>query len=318
MKLELISKKIKIFSPASVTNVGSGFDTFGFALNFPGDELTLTITDKPGIRIKKILGDSKKLPIDINKNTATVSLMAMMNELNSDFGVEIELHKKMPFCSGLGSSAASSVASVFALNKLLKKPFRKNELLKFAIEGEKIASGENVHADNVAACLYGGFIIVRSLKELDIIQIPFPPNLFVTVIHPFILVKTEDTRKILKQSIPLSKAITQWANAAGLVAGLIKKDFALIGRALEDVIVEPIRADLIPNFYEVKNVALQNGAFGCSISGSGPSIFAFSNSKSKALRIGKAMADVYSASEIKYDLYISKINKVGPKILSMK
>ncbi len=315
MNVELKGRKIKIFSPASVTNVGSGFDTFGFALNSPGDELTLTITNKPRITIKKILGDGEKLPKDINKNTATVSLLAMMKELKPEFGVEIELHKKMPFCSGLGSSAASSVASVYALNCLLKKSFDKKELLRFALEGEKIASGENVHADNVGACLYGGFIIVRSVKELDIISIPFPPNLFVTVIHPHILVKTEDTRKILKQSIPLSKAITQWANAAGLVAGLVKNDFDLIGRSLEDVIIEPIRADLIPNYYEVKNIALKNGALGCSISGSGPSIFAFSNSQYKALKIGKAMTDVYSSSKIKCDLYISKINKQGPKIL---
>jgi len=317
MKNLFKAKKIKVFSPASVSNVGSGFDIFGFALYQPGDELTLHLVEKPGIHISKISGDGHHLPKDAKKNTAAVSLRAMMNALEPSFGVEIELHKKMPLGSGLGSSAASAVASVFALNSLLKKPFTKNELLLFALEGEKIASGSIAHADNVAPCLYGGFTLVRGCSPPIVTSIPVPDDIYCTVLHPHIEIKTEFARKILRSQIRLSDAVKQWGNAAALVAGLMKPDYDLIKSSIEDFIIEPIRGALIPNYFLLKETALKNNALGCSISGSGPSVFALSRSEKEAKLIGSEMKKVLTKIKLKSDTFISKINFEGPKILSL-
>jgi homoserine kinase len=311
------AKKVKVFSPASVSNVGAGFDIFGFALHQPGDEVVMRIVDKPGIHITKITGDDHHLPKDAKKNTAAVSLRAMMDALDPKFGVEMELHKKMPLGSGLGSSAASSVASVFALNALLKKPFSKNELLLFALEGEKIACGSIAHADNVAPCLYGGFTLVRGCCPPDVISIPTPADLHCTIIHPHIEIKTEFARKILRSQIKLSDAVKQWGNAAALVAGLMKPDYDLIRRSIEDYIIEPIRGSLIPNYFLLKEAALKNNALGCSISGSGPSVFALSRSEKEAKLIASEMKKVLTKIKLKSDIYISKINNEGPKIISL-
>ncbi len=228
----------------------------------------------------------------------------------------MELHKKMALGSGLGSSAASAVASVFALNEILGKPLSKNELLPFALEGEKLTCGGTPHADNVSACLMGGFIIVRSLNPMDVINIDTPPNLYSTIIHPHFEINTADTRKILRKQILLSDAVKQWGNVAGLVAGLLKGDYNLIARSLNDVIIEPIRSILIPGFDDIKNAAIAAGALGCSISGSGPSVFALSRSKSIAENVGEEMRKILESIKVKGDLYISKINKKGPKVLS--
>ena len=310
-----MKKDIKVFAPASVTNVSCGFDIMGFAIDGPGDELKLKITKKPGIVISKITGDNGKLPKQVEKNTAGTSIASLVKYLGFSKGIEIEIHKKMSLASGLGSSAASAVASVFALNEILGKPLSKQELLPFALEGEKLTCGGAPHADNVSASLYGGFIIVRSLDPLDVINIDVPKDLFCTIVHPDIEIQTGDTRKILKKQILLSDAVQQWGNVASLVAGLLKKDYELIGRSLQDVIVEPIRSILIPGFNEIKKAALDTGALGCSISGSGPSIFAFSTSKKTAKKIGKEMQGVLSKLEIESDLYISKINKEGPRVI---
>lgn len=310
-----MKKDIKVFAPASVTNVSCGFDIMGFAIDGPGDELKLKITKKPGIVISKITGDNGKLPKQVEKNTAGTSIASLVKYLGFSKGIEIEIHKKMSLASGLGSSAASAVASVFALNEILGKPLSKQELLPFALEGEKLTCGGAPHADNVSASLYGGFIIVRSLDPLDVINIDVPKDLFCTIVHPDIEIQTGDTRKILKKQILLSDAVQQWGNVASLVAGLLKKDYELIGRSLQDVIVEPIRSILIPGFNEIKKAALDTGALGCSISGSGPSIFAFSTSKKTAKNIGKEMQGVLSKLEIESDLYISKINKEGPRVI---
>lgn len=317
MKNLFKAKKVKVFSPASVSNVGAGFDIFGFALHIPGDEVVLKIVEKPGIHITKITGDAHHLPRDAKKNTAAVSLKAMMDAIDVKFGVEMELHKKMPLGSGLGSSAASAVASVFALNALLKKPFTKYELLLFALEGEKIASGNSAHADNVAPCLYGGFTLVRGCSPPDVISIPTPKDLHCTVLHPHIEIKTEFARKILRSQIKLSDAVKQWGNAAALVAGLMKPDYDLIQRSIEDFIIEPIRGALIPNYFIIKETALKNGALGCSISGSGPSVFALSRSEKEAKLIGTEMKKVLTKIKLKSDIFISKINHEGPKIISL-
>ena len=310
-----MKNEIKVFAPASVTNVSCGFDVLGFAIDWPGDEVILKITDSPGIKISKITGEDGRLPLDPKKNTAGLSLISMAEYLKFEKGIEIEIHKKMALGSGLGSSAASAVASVFALNEILDRPLTKKELLPFALEGEKLTCGGTPHADNVSACLMGGFVIVRSVNPIDVINIDTPVDLYCTIIHPHLEINTSDTRKILRKQMLLSDAVRQWGNVAGLVAGLMNKDYELISRSLQDVIVEPIRSILIPGFNEIKNAAIKAGALGCSISGSGPSIFAFSRTNLIAEKVGAAMEEVLKSLELNGDLYISKINQEGPKVI---
>jgi homoserine kinase len=315
MAADLKYKKIHVFAPATVANVGSGFDIFGFALNTPGDEVVLQVTHDPGVKITRITGDDGCLPYAADKNTAGGSVLAMLQSLQAGFGVRIELYKKMPIGSGLGSSAASAVASVFALNSLLQNPLSKEELLTFAIEGEKIASGASVHLDNIAACLYGGFILVRSRKPHDIVSIPTPDDLYCTVIHPRIEIKTSMSRQMLRNQIPLETAITQWGNVGGMITALFTKDYSLLSRSLKDVVAEPVRSILIPHFRELNDLAVHSGALGCSIAGSGPSVFALSAGEKSAKKIGTALREFLSRQNIEHDLYISGINQAGPKII---
>jgi homoserine kinase len=312
---DLKYSEIRAYASATVANVGCGFDIFGFAINEPGDEVFLKITDEPGVVIKEISGDKGMLPTEAVKNTAGKSLMAMLAFINAEFGIEMSLHKKMPIGSGLGSSAASSVVSVYAMNSMLKNPLSREELLPFVVEGEKIASGENVHLDNISACLYGGFILVRSQNPIDIISIPTPPSLHCTVIHPQIEIKTAEMRKMLKARTPLEKAIHQWANVAGVVTALFKEDFELLKRSLKDEIIEPDRAVLIPHFYEMRDAALENGSVGFSISGSGPSVFAFSTGQEDARKVAEAIGGVLKNKGIAYDVFVSPINKQGPRVI---
>lgn len=309
-----MKKSIKAFAPATVANVACGFDVLGFAVEYPGDEVTLTLKDEPGIVIKSIIGDEGKLPLNADENTVSLVIQEYLNHIGSNQGVEIELRKLMPLKSGLGSSAASSVVGVYALNKLLGSPLTDHELLPFAMEGERLACG-SAHADNVAPALYGGFVLVRSYEPLDVVQLPTPEKLYATIIHPHVEVKTQDARNILRKEVSLTKATQQWGNLAGLMVGLMKSDYALISRSLEDVIVEPVRSLLIPGFNEAKKVALDAGALGASISGSGPSIFALSDNEETAQKIGKAMKEVYQKWEIDSDLYISKVSQQGPRII---
>jgi homoserine kinase len=309
-----MKKEIKVFASASVSNVACGFDIMGFAIDQPGDEITLRLNEHPGVRITNICGDSGKLPTDPTKNTAGAPVLALLDHLGSKAGIEMEVHKKMPLGSGLGSSAASAVAAAFALNELLGAGLSKKELLPFAIEGEKIASGA-VHADNVAPCLYGGFVLIRGYNPIDVIEIPAPDELYCTIIHSQIEINTIEARKILPKEIPLMKAKTQWGNTAGLIAGLMKHDFDLISRSLVDVIIEPVRASLIPGYDKIKNAAMEAGALGCNISGSGPAIFALSTSNEKAEEIGKAMKTEVDKIGLSNTVYISKINKQGPRVL---
>lgn len=309
-----MKKSIKAFAPATVANVACGFDVLGFAVEYPGDEVTLTLKDEPGIVIKSITGDEGKLPLNADENTVSLVIQEYLNHIGSNQGVEIELRKLMPLKSGLGSSAASSVVGVYALNKLLGSPLTDHQLLPFAMEGERLACG-SAHADNVAPALYGGFVLVRSYEPLDVVQLPTPEKLYATIIHPHVEVKTQDARNILRKEVSLTKATQQWGNLAGLMVGLMKSDYALISRSLQDVIVEPVRSLLIPGFNEAKKAALDAGALGASISGSGPSIFALSDSEETAQKIGKAMKEVYQKWEIDSDLYISKVSQQGPRII---
>ena len=268
--------EIKIFSPATVANVSCGFDALGFALDTLGDEMIFRKVATSGIKITKIEG--AKLSLNINENVVGVVAQEMLKIHPANFGIEIEIYKNFKPGSGLGSSAASAAGTAFAMNKLLGDPFSILELTKFSMLGEQAACGSQI-ADNVSAALFGGFVLVRSYKPLDIIKLPTPSELVATVIHPQIEVKTEDARNVLKSEVPLKDAITQWANVGGLISGLYTNDYSLIGRSLTDVIVEPARKHLIPHFDEVKNTAIEYGALGAGISGSGPTIFALVEEK---------------------------------------
>ena len=308
-------KKIRAFAPATVANVACGFDVLGFAVENPGDEVTITLTEKSGVEVLSITGDEGLLPLETSRNTVSLVIQEYLNHIGkSDLGVAIELKKMMPLKSGLGSSAASSVVGVYALNKLLGSPLTDVELLPFAMKGEELACG-SAHADNVAPALLGGFVLVRSYNPLDVIKLPTPKRLYATIIHPHIEVKTKDARNILRKEVKLKDAVTQWGNLAGLITGIMKEDYDLIGRSLEDVIVEPIRSLLIPGFDKVKQKALNAGALGCSISGSGPSIFALSTDKAIAGQIGHAMTKVFDELNVQSEVYISKVSDQGPRII---
>lgn len=306
--------EVKVFAPASVANVSCGFDVMGFALDYPGDEIIARKSEKPGIRITKITGEEGVLPTSVEKNTAGVAAKKLLGSLDRDFGIALEIHKKMPLGSGLGSSAASSVGAVVAINTLLGSPYDLKALLSFAAEGELVACG-TAHLDNVAPSLLGGFVFIRSQQEGDVFELECPKPLFATVVHPHIEIKTEDTRNVLRRDIPLKKAVTQWGNVGGLVAGILKGDYDLISRSLQDVIIEPIRSVLIPGFSEVKKAAMDAGALGSGISGSGPSIFALSPSEEMAEKVGANMQQAFDDIQLDNEVYVSKINKQGPQIL---
>lgn len=304
--------EIKIFCPATIANLNCGFDVLGLCLEGIGDEMIIRKTAKKGIRIAKITGAD--LPLETEKNVAGVAALAIIKNLEIDFGFEIEIHKKIKAGSGIGSSSASAAGAVFGINQLLGKPFSKHELVDFAMKGEAIASGCE-HADNVAPCLLGGFTLVRGYNPLDVIRIESPSELYAVVLHPHIEVKTADARAVLQPKIPLKDAITQTGNLGGLIAGLYTSDYDLIGRSLKDVIIEPLRKHLIPNFDEVKNVALLNDALGSGISGAGPSIFALCKGQEKAEKVAFAMSESYQNTGILFDMHISRINPNGVTII---
>ena len=305
---------IKLFAPATSANISCGFDVLGLCLDNVGDEMIISKTPNKGeVTISKIIGQD--LPLDVKKNVAGVAVLALLEKYGEvDCGFDIIIDKKIKPGSGLGSSAASSAGAVYGVNKLLGEPFTDAELIPFAMEGERLVSGV-AHADNVAPALLGGFTLVRSYTPLDVIKIHTPEELFITVIHPQIEIKTADSRAVLKDTVSLKDTITQMGNLGGLISGLYSEDFDLISRSLEDVIVEPLRSVLIPNFYNVKKNALEAGALGSSISGSGPSIFALSKGKETADKVAKAMAEAYEGLDIDFDVHVSKLNQEGNKII---
>ena len=305
-------EEIKLFCPATIANLSCGFDVLGLCLDTAGDEMIVRKTAEKGVRITKIVGAD--LPLETEKNVSGVAALAMLETLDVDCGFEIEIYKNIKAGSGIGSSAASSAGAVFGINELLGRPYSRKDLVQFAMQGEKLASG-NAHADNVAPALLGGFTLVRSYSPLDIIRIDSPEELFATVVHPQIELKTSDARSVLKQTVSLKSAIMQWGNVGGLIAGLYTKDYDLIGRSLHDEIVEPLRSVLIPGFDLIKQTALENGALGSGISGSGPSIFALSRGKDTADQIAKAMSDVYEKMNLPYEIHVSKINPDGVRII---
>ncbi|MFC7772801.1 homoserine kinase [Flavobacterium sp. GCM10027622] len=308
-------KSIHLFCPATVANLSCGFDVLGLCLETIGDEMILHKTVEKGIRITTITGAD--LPTAIEKNVAGVAAMALLDEINPDFGFDIEIHKKIKAGSGIGSSAASASGVVFGMNELLGRPFSKSQLVQFAMKGEALASGSE-HADNVAPAIYGGFTLVRGYNPLDIIRIESPSELYITVIHPQIELKTSEMRAVLHPDIPLKKAITQWGNLGGLIAGLYTNDYGLIQRSLHDEIVEPLRGKFIPNFELVKSTAIKNGALGAGISGSGPSIFALCEGKEIANKIALEVEKIFLESSILVEIHVSKVNPEGIKIIQSK
>ena len=304
--------EIKIFCPATIANLSCGFDVLGTCLENVGDEMIIRKSNEKGIRITKIVGAD--LPLETEKNVAGVAALALLDAVNCDFGFDIEIYKNIKAGSGIGSSSASAAGAVFGINELLGKPFSRKELVAFAMKGEALASGSE-HADNVAPCLLGGFTVVRSSTPLDIIKIESPKDLYTTVIHPQIELKTSEMRAVLQPMVSLKSAITQWGNVGGLIAGLYTSDYELIGRSLHDEIVEPLRGKFIPKFDLVKQAALKNGALGSGISGSGPSIFALSKGKETAEKIAIAMREIYNETRIPFEIHVSKINDEGIKII---
>lgn len=305
---------IKAFAPASIGNVSCGFDVLGLAVDYPGDEVGVSFNDNNEVIIRKIEGDNGLLPIEAAKNTAGVAVMSYLRTLGSQQGVDITLYKKLPLGSGMGSSAASAVAAVVAVNQLMGEPLKRGDLLPFVMEAESVACG-SAHADNAAPSLLGGLVLIRSNDPLDVISIPTPEDLFCVLVHPHIQIKTRDAREILKQSISLKDGITQWANTAALVAGMMKGDYNLIGRSLVDVVAEPIRSDLIPGFKHVKQSALNHGALGCGISGSGPTLFMLCKGKEIASQVGIAAQQAFTSLQLPSDLFISKVNSSGARII---
>jgi homoserine kinase len=306
---------IHVFAPATVANVVCGFDVLGFAVNEPGDEVIMQVTDKPGITISKITGDNGRLPLDPSKNTVSVSVKHYLESVGrTDIGLDIELHKKMPIGSGLGSSSASTVAGLFAAKALLGDESDPINQLPFAMKGEEMACGYG-HADNVAPALFGGFVLIRSYEPLDVVRLPHPPGLYCAIVFPDVDVPTREARQIIRNKILMKDAVTQWGNIAGLVSGLFMQDIDLIGRSMQDILVEPVRSMLIPDFYKMREMAMELGAVSFGISGSGPSVFAFTRDEDTARRITTKLQGHLTGIQIGSNSYVSTINDQGPKIL---
>lgn len=284
------------------------------AISGPGDELRMERNDAGMIRIRSITGDGGRLSKVVEENTAGVALQEFLNALGERTGFDLQLKKKMPLGSGMGSSAASAVAAVFAANEMLGRPMKKQELIRWAAAGERVASGA-VHADNIAPSMLGGITLVRSIHSEDIISMPVPSGLQVVLVHPHVEVRTSDARKVLPASIPLKTGIIQWSNTAALVAACYTNDLKLFGRAMEDLVAEPARRVLIPFYDAAKDAALTNGALGCSISGAGPSVLAICDSPTIAKRVGAAMKKIYKDGRIGCDLFITKIDRKGARVL---
>ncbi len=300
---------VKVFAPASVSNMGSGFDIVGFPLEDVGDTITLYRNGSSDIRIAEISG-YEGIPKDPDKNVATYAVRKLLEDMGSTEGLDMKINKTVIPGSGLGSSASSSAAAVVAANELLGNPYTRRELIDFAMEGEALVSGGK-HADNVAPAILGGIILVRSYNPLDIIRIPPPADLWTVVLHPQIEIKTHLSRSLLMDRIDLKDAVRQWGNVGGLIAGFYTSNYDLIGDSMEDLVAEPYRAELIPGYREMKQIALSSGAKGYTISGSGPSFFAICDSRNSAVVVEQMMREAYQQYEIEFLTYISKVNKEG-------
>ncbi|MFN0035058.1 MAG: homoserine kinase [Saprospiraceae bacterium] len=302
---------IKAFAPASVGNIGIGFDILGLAIEHPGDEVIASKSNTPGLRISRITGAAGKLPTDPERNTAGMAALRLLQHLGeTGRGIELEIHKKMPIGSGLGSSAASAAAATLAVSELLRTGLSKRELLPFAWAGEQVASG-GMQGDNVVPSLLGGIVLIRDHASFDVHRLHVPRGLYVVVVHPKVELLTRDARAILKPEVPMEKYVRQSANVAAFVLGLFNADLGLVGRSLNDEIIEPQRAALIPGFYDVKAAAISEGALGCSISGAGPSVFALCANSLVAENASAAMQRAFAQHHLESQVFLSPVNQEG-------
>lgn len=309
--MALKKKAIKVFAPATVANLACGFDVMGLAIDAPGDVVELIPNNCGDLIIRRITGDKKKLSKHPLENAVTVSIAAYLMELGIRQGFDVILHKNLPMGSGMGSSSASSAAGVFAVNEILGRPLSKRELIRFAMEGERFACGA-AHPDNVAPCILGGIVLCHPAGEY--ISLPVPEALHVVVLHPDVQVLTKDARAVLPSQIPLQIASHQWANTSALTTAFFRNDYDLMKLSMQDYVAEPKRKQLIPYFTDIKNAAMEH-AVACSISGSGPAIFAIAKGASAAKKTAAAMSAISRHYQMKHNVYLSKVNKAGAKTI---
>ncbi len=312
--MTLKRKEIKVFAPATVANLACGFDVLGMSIEHPGDVVVIRESEIDGLRLVKISGDSGRLPLNIEENTATVAISSLLLELGKKVNWEVEIHKQMPLGSGMGSSAASAAAGVWAAAQMLGLDYLPKDLLKHAMEGERKACG-SAHADNVAPALIGGVVLVRSYEPLEVLELPVPDDLHYVLVHPEVEVPTAIARAIMPKQIPVSSAIAQWGNLAAFVSALYQNDYELMRRSVVDFIAEPIRADFIPEFTKVKSEAYRCGALACSISGSGPSVFALVKGPEKLASIADSMQKVFTQNQVQSQAYFGKVSKEGARVI---
>lgn len=310
------SMSVAAYAPATVSNVACGFDVLGFALDEPGDIVIARPAEGPGVAIADIVGDGGRLSRDVGRNTASAAVAALLGRLETRRGVALTIHKGLPLESGIGSSGASAVAAVVAANELLGRPVTTDVLLACAMEGEQAGCGA-AHPDNVAPALLGGFVLARNIAPPDVVKLPVPEGLACALLHPHLSVNTGTARALLGDTVLLRDAVRQWGNLGALVAALFTSDRELLSRSLEDVIAEPKRAGLVPGFHQVKAAALAAGALGCSLSGSGPSMFALASSIDVARRAGQAMQQAFDqGSDLGSDLYVSFVGRAGARVVA--
>jgi homoserine kinase len=302
------------FAPAGVGNVAVGFDILGHTMQGAGDRVTVRRIEEPTVEIARITGIEEALPLTAAHNTATAGLIALRRDLELPFGFEVTIEKGIPLGSGMGGSAASAVAAVVAANALLATPLDDLTLFRYALLGETVASG-TAHGDNLAPALLGGLVLVRGTEPPDLVSIPVPPQLRCVLVHPHLRLDTRVARGVLKPDVPLKLHIEQSANLAGLLAGCFRNDLELIARSLADVLVEPHREPLVPGFRSVKLAALEAGALGCSLSGAGPSVFAWCAEETVAVRVRDAMRDAFAAADLAVDGWISPVDGPGARIV---
>ena len=307
-------EKATAFAPASVGNVAIGFDILGFAVNALGDRVTVSRTARPGVTVTRIGGIAGELPTDPKRNTAGQALLVMQEALKLDFGFAMEIDKGIPLGSGLGGSAASAVGAVVAANALLPQPCGKLELLKFAMQGEAVASG-SLHVDNIAPSLFGGLVLTVGIDHPRVKQIPVPPDVRAVILHPHMFLSTQQARAILRRTVDLSDFVWQTANLAGFISGCYTNDLDMIRASLQDVVIEPQRQALIPGFQQVRSAAMAAGALGCSISGAGPTTFAWAH-RDDAEQVKDAMRQEFERSSTEVDEWIVEMEMTGARVLS--
>ena len=306
-------ESITLRAPATIANLSCGFDVLGLCIKNPFDEIKITKNNDCNVVISIQDSPFSDIPDNPNQNTGGIPAQLIIDHYNLDFGFNIDIKKGIPLCGGLGSSAATAAGVVYGINEILDKKLSFSNMIKYALEGEKLSS-DSPHADNIGPCIAGGLVLIRDTKSLDLINIPID-NYYFAIIHPDILIDTKSARKILPNKIDLDSAIKQWGNVASLTYGFSSKNIDLIKKSMKDYIIEPVRSKLIPAYDNMKNTALDNGAIGCSISGSGPSVFALCEDRNKAEKILISMEKVLLDNSIKYHSYVTSVNNQGIEIL---